>query len=539
MKANKIIAIVLVMCFAFISASCSKKDGTGVIFRYALSQDPQNLDPQLSTDMSSLTIIENLYEGLMKKGPKGTIENGVAESYTVSEDGLKYTFKLRQNAFWAGNKNFKQQVTAKDFVFAFRRLIDPKTYSPYSDKYFCIKNSQQINQGKLPVDQLGVSSNSDFELVIELQYSNPEFLTLLAESSSAPCNEDYFYSTKGKYGLESTFVIANGAFYLNQWLFDPYGKDNYLILKKNKFYNEYSPVCPSGLNYFIVRDKDSILSNFKKDQYECIVDDGTNKALFDKKYKASEYENMSSGIVFNLSNPLLQNNAVRQALALSIDRNISESELTKGIRTAGGIVPNGVTLLNKSFRELASEPTVGKYNKSLAQFLWTSSLTQTQKNLLNSYKIIVPKSYKNSEYLDYITTQWQDVLELSCSIEVLPDEDFKKRIATGDYNMALCEIKGDHNSPDAFLSAFKTNNKNNTFKFSNSQYDAILNKINTTSKLSDCITFYSEAEKYLIDNYYYIPAFYQKEYLISDKKVSGIIYDPFTKQIDFRNSKKN
>lgn len=538
MKFKRIISIILVLCFMFAFTSCSKNDGMNYLFRYAIPSDPKNLDPQLATDESSLVVIENLYEGLMKKAEDGKIVNGVAESYSISDDGLTLTFNLKNNYYWVGLNDVKYKLTANDFVFSFRRLVNPKTYSPYAEKYFSIKNARQINSGEMPVENLGVRAEDDYTLIIELDYPNPEFLNLLAETSSMPCNEEYFYSTKGKYGLEAESVIANGPFYLYKWINDPYGKDNYLILRRSEEYNKISKVCPSGLNFFVVKDEAKRIEGFKDGDYDFIVDNGSNKSLYEEDNKSEKYTIKSGGIIFNLNNQIMKNDGVRQALAISLNRNISDSEFKRGIEPAYGIVPSAVTILNKSFRELSSEPANSMYNKSLAQYLWTSSLSQSEKNLLNSATIIVPKSFEDYKYIDLYLKQWEETLEFYCSVEVLSDEDYLKRIESGNYYMAFCDLGSKTNSPEEFLSFFRTGYSNNIYKFSDSEYDKILGSINTTHKLSECVEIYSQAERYLIENYIYMPLFYNSEYLIFNKSIDGVLYDPFTKQLEFSNSKK-
>ncbi len=538
MKIKKIISFALILSFMFALSSCSKGDGKNFLFRYAIQSDPQNLDPQLATDEASLTVIKNLYEGLMKKDKNGNPVNAIAESYTVSDDGLTYNFKLKNGYYWVGKDDFKRQMTAQDFVFAFRRLVDPKTYSPYTHKYSCLKNAAQIQAGKLSKDSLGVSAVSDYELTITLDYPNPEFLELLAAPSSLPCNEEFFYSTKGKYGLEPECVIANGAFYLHEWIHEEYGKDNYLILRKNNEYSKINEVYPSGLNFFVVKDEKDIIDSFSKDKYEAVVSDGSDKSLFSDDNSITSYCNSSSGLIFNINNEILKNPSVRQALVASIDRNIQEDKLHKSITPAYGIIPSGVYALNKSYRELATEPATGQYNESLAQYLWLSSLTDAEKNQLNSATIIVPESYKYFDDLEFVINQWNEKLQFYCSIELLPDKDYKARLSSGQYYIALCELNGSYNSPESFLSYFKTGNKNNIFGFSSKEYDELLNNVNKTPKLSDAINYYHLAEKYLMDNYFYTPVFYQKQYLVMGKNVEGVVFDSFTRQLDFTKALK-
>jgi len=529
-KTMLIFAVILLSIFSF---SCAEKDGADCLFRYSLSQDPKNLDPQLATDTPSLVVIENLFEGLLKTTSKGTITEGVASSFSVSEDGLVYKFILRQNAFWTGKGVFSENVTAEDFVFAFRRLADPTTFSPYSHKIFCIKNSEKINNGEIPVDNLAVKATSKYELEIVLEKPNASFLSLLTSSFAMPCNEKFFYETKGKYGLETNAVIANGAFYLTQWLYDAYGKDNFLILRRNLTYNEVSKVYPSGLNFFIVRDSEKAIKDFKNKETDCIVDDGLSEDLPLSSETKQTYEPTSSGLVFNTENPIFSIEAVRKALSICIDRSLFTDEIPTNLSIAYGLVPSSVTLLNKSFRELSAEPALEQYNVSLAQYLWESSLTKADKNLLNSVSIIVPQSYEFSNYLSSITEQWRENLDFYCVVEILPDDEFENRIKTGNYYIAINEIKGEYNSPSAFLNTFKTGESKNIFGFSNADFDGIVDSAESVASLTDSLNFYIEAEKFLINKFMYFPVFYQKEYLVIGEKISDIRFNPFTNQIDF------
>lgn len=533
---GKVAKIFLALCLIVLcvfSSSCSENDGSNYLFKYDLNFDPKNLDPQLATDSSSLIVIQNMFEGLLKISETGTIKEGVATEFLVSDDGLTYTFNLRQNAFWTGTKNFSQNITADDFVFTFRRLVDPKTFSPYAEKFFCIKNAEKINKENLAVENLAVKANGKYQLTIELEYPNADFLRLLTTPPAMPCNEDFFYSTKGKYGLETDSTISNGAFYLTQWLYDPYGNDNFLILRRNQAYNEFSRVYPSGLNFLIVRDSENIIKDFKSGDTDCIVSNGENKDLFTSDNSIKEFDTISSGLVFNMQKPLFQIEEVRKSLSICVDRSVLANEIPKNVKVSYGLIPSGVTMLNKSFRELAAEPAVNQYNASLSQYLWESTLTKAEKNSLNNVTIIVPQSYAYSGLLNIITEQWRETLGFYCGIEVVSDEEYETRIKAGEYYIALSEIKGQENTPSAFLEEFETNNSKNIFGYSDSEFDELLASAKSLKSLTECLEKYTHAEKILTEKFAYLPMFYQKEYLVLDKNISDIIFDPFTKQIDF------
>ncbi len=538
-KMLRVICVVLALTVILSMTSCSKNDGAGALLKYGFTTDPKNLDPQLALDTPSLNVIQNMFEGLMKVSADGTITNGVAESYQVSADGLKYTFYLKENAYWIGKNDYNEQVTADDFVFAFQRLLNPVTKSPFATEYYCIKNAQSVNESTEFASMLGVKALSDFVLEFELEYPNADFLSLLTKSSSMPCNREFFYSTKGKYGLETSAVISNGAFYLHQWLYDPYGKNNYLILRKNQLYSENSQVYPAGLNYFVIRNEDQLISDFLNDKIDFIVDDKMTKTLHAKEKTTSVgYEISSSGIIFNMNKSAFQTQDARKAFAICIDRSLFKDELPKSAKVAYGLIPSGVTMLNKSFRELSAEPCLNDYNRVLAQYLWESSFTQAEKTELESASVIVPESYPNSDYVKLAVNQWGEVLGFYCAVEVLPDSEYNKRILSGDFYFAIQQIRGTENSAQSYLSCFSGEGSLAVAGYFDEELDAILDDARARKTLTESLKDYQKAEKLVCDSSYYIPLFYEQEYLIYSEKIKDVIYNPFTGQIDFSIAKK-
>ncbi|MFR4024027.1 MAG: ABC transporter substrate-binding protein [[Eubacterium] siraeum] len=160
----RISAFLLCLCCAFFT-SCKEDDGKGYVFGYDISSNPGSLDPQYASDRESYLIIGSVFEGLFRIGADGNAEKAMAESYTVSDDGLTYNFKLKQNRYWTDVNGYSKKVTAADFVFGFRRLFLPETRAPKASEYFCIKNSDKINSGEITdLSQLGVTAQGIIRL---------------------------------------------------------------------------------------------------------------------------------------------------------------------------------------------------------------------------------------------------------------------------------------------------------------------------------------------------------------------------------------
>lgn len=517
---------------------CKEKDGSGYLFKYGLVNDPEILDPQIASDSSSLAVIKNIYAGLFEIASDGGITEGMAESYDVSDDGLTYTFTLKPGYYWiSSDTEFKEEVTSNDFIFAFRRIFNPYTRSPYKADFICLKNAEKIINGEKDYTEIGVNAVSKYEIKFELEYSNANFLSLLTSSAAMPCNEKFFNNSKGKYGLETKQTPSNGAFYVKQWEYDPYGKDNYLILRKNKYFAEKNKVYPSSLNFFIEKTMEDVEKDFFSGVTDCAVLNSNSKNIFKKNYARNEFQSISNGLIFNPNSDIFINQTFRKALSLSIDRNYFADKLSEGTYPAYALVPNGVTMLNKSYRELVSENNISVYNPSLAKEQWNKGLKATERFTVDGISILVPKSYSNADSLKFITQCWQNELGFFCGIEVVSDKEYNTRLENGNFDIAFYNLECRYNSPSAILNNFYSKSSINRISYKNGIADSLIEKAAKAKTLNECVDIYAKAEKEIIDDYIYIPVFYETEYLVYLKDMQDIVYDPFTHQIDFKNAK--
>lgn len=523
---------------SFFLPGCKEEDGSGYLFKYSLSNDPQNLDPQLATDESALAILGNMYSGLMEYDSNGGIKTSIAESYDISADGLIYTFKLRHDNYWVSdNSDYKVNVTAKDFMFTFKRIFDRNTSSPYADKFLSIKNSSKVLLGEMDTNQLGIKVPDEYTLIFELEKKDSEFLSKLALTAAYPCNEEFFYTTKGKYGLQVDKVIANGPFYLKQWEYDPYGQNNYLILRKNKYYSQNEKIYPSSLNYFVQRDNSMIPINYYNGSTDCLLTDGSDKKAFGSKYITKEYQTSTIGLAFNLNSNVFEIESFRKALSVSVDRTLYADNLSRGYKEAYAIVPSGVTLLNKKYRELVSEMNKTEYDVGKAKLFWQDGLYQLDKSNVDGINILVPDTFVDSDILKIITQNWQNKLSFFCGIKVVTENEYKKAINSGDFDIAIYEIKCSENSPLGVLGNFRTGNSENIYSYSNEEFDKLVSEILGVDNISDNVANFSNAESMVLDNYPFIPLFYKSEYLVYSKDIQDIEYNPFSRQLIFKNAK--
>lgn len=523
----------LLLCIGCLTmTSCKEDDGKGYVFGYDISSNPGSLDPQYASDKESYLIIGCIFEGLFRTSGDGSVEKAMAESCTVSDDGLTYTFTLKQNRYWTDVNGYNKQVTADDFVFGFQRLFMPETRAPKASEYFCIKNAQKINSGEITdVSQLGVKADGKFGLIIELEYTEPSFEMMLSMPAAMPCNKDYFAAAQGKYGLDAERTPSNGPFYVKTWYYDAWSKNNNnMVLRYCDKYDEHDEVTPLGLNFFV---EDDHMTDFSDGTSQSIVLSGsTAKNYLGSDYVYDEYSTAVYGIMMNTKKSIFKSDKLRYALLFASDK--STLSLPFGYSAADGIVAPSVKNSLGGYRDTAGNRTAVKPDEIKAYSSYQSACENIDKADLHSVNILAVQNRDEEigESLGSILQQWQAKLGFYCSISYVSESEYDEKIASGDYTLALTRINGDYNRPEAYLRQFTDSG----YKYSamDDTYSALLQQATQAKDAKEEYELCVNAEKQLITDGRFIPVAYVTEYFISTKNCEGIIYDPFTGQIDYR-----
>lgn len=533
---RRALAAVLAAGLAICTAGCREDDGSGYIFKYTITANPGTLDPQIANDPNAEVVICNVYMGLLTANADGSLSEGAAEDYDVSDDGLVYTFRLRQDVYWYGSDNFEQQCTAADFVNGFRRLFLPETRAPRAEEYYCIKNAKPINIGAVAdASILGVKALSDFVLEITLEQPDPRFPQLLTEAPAMPCNEEFFQRSQGRYGLTADCTPSNGAFYVKSWTYSKYAitDTNNLILRRNAKNSAARQVFPSGLNFFI-EDDDSAVSDFLAGTTSCIAVTDEQTSQIDGEYPRQEFADITTGLIFNKKYAPFADKEFRMALALLADR--EKIAQTSSFAAARAVVPAQVSMLDKSYRELA-EASAPDYDVTRAQALYQQALPSLDKDLFEGARIIV-RDESAAQAVSWLMQEWQREFGFYCVVETLSDSEYRARLLSGDFEAAVIDLSGGYNSPEAYLEAFSRKNAANYGGYADPQFEALLSSAQTALGLADSAEIYAQAEQLLLDSAAFVPLYYKNEYFYTAKDCADIVYNPFTKRVDFSQAKK-
>lgn len=514
---------VLLLLLPWLFGGCSG-DSTGKTFRYDIAQPVQNLDPQFATDASARLILGNLFEGLVVCEPDGSIQPGVAESYTVSDDRLTYTFRLRETAAWED----ETPVTADDFAFTFYRMF--RDGSPHAEKYLAIEGARALLTGEselLP----GVRAEAGV-LTLTLEEADPLLLGHLADPAAAPCNESVFTESRGRYGLEIKHLNSNGPFMLSRW------DETRLGLRKNEAYRSEKETVADGVVFYIGRET---AAQFRDGQSDiATLDQEELDTVPASRMEVVPIQKTVWCIVFNQDHPLWGNALLRQGLAQAIDRQEFAGGLPDSFRLAEVLIPDAVQVLGTPYREQAFSRSPLPYDSVEAERLFRMGLELLDLNQLpNSATIHVPEQAKLSLGIDQLQQSWQKHLSAYLNFEVGTPQQIQTMLRSGDYQLLLLPITPADANIDTLLGVFMSESEQNYFGYRDIRYDKLLEVASEQHRLQEAVARYSQAETMLLSDAVVIPLYFETSYIAIAKDVQGVQISPFGDQIYFKYAQKD
>lgn len=529
----------------FLFSGCSSSDGTGRIIRYDINQGVSNLDPQFATDETARMIISNTFEGLFRLLPDGSVQPALANSYTVSDDGLVYTFHLREDAFWSApdREHPSEPVTAHDFVFAFQRLFQPDTVSPFASSLLNIAHAEDILNGTAPVSALGVEALDTRTVRIILKERETMLPSLLANTYAMPCREAFFNSTRGRYGLSAGTLIFNGPFKIQNW-----DNESSISLRKNSVY--YGSVVPAGVTFSIPSAiAKTAEANFISDPVQRFLNGTTDACKID--YGLASQVEQSGGTITSFEDTVwvlaLNNDPekarrfssidIRQAVAFAVDRSLFAGELPDNMSVTSTLIPPAIPSNGRSFREVAGNAAPLTYSPDLARRAYRKGMEDLQADSLAFGQILICDEPAQNMVAGYLQRTLQQYLASPIGITTVSREELLQRVSSGDYSAAVIPLTADYASPDAIFSYFRSNSPSNFTSFQNSRFDDLLDSLSGASAQEQEEVF-SQAEQLLLTECPVIPLFYETSYYGAAKGVSGIDFAPFLSGMRFENAQK-
>jgi oligopeptide transport system substrate-binding protein len=504
-------------------------EATGKTFRYDIQSPVSNLDPQYATDSAARMVIANIGEGLLVRDPDGTLSPGVALSYTVSPDGLVYTFTLREDAGWAGKDPVP--VTAHDFVFAFHRMFNAAAPSPFAADYIHIENARAVLDGA-PLTGLGVRAEGDYTLVITLTQKTPLFLELLASTAAMPCNRTAFEGARGRYGLEKEFVGANGPFYIEKWT------DTQITLARNEHYVSGTPVLAGGVQFVIGREKSA--QRFLDGNTDITALPFENVGEAESIGSTIEtFEKITWCIVFNQNIKTWGNPLLRQGLAYGLDYDYLAQRLTDNLTPTSVLVPPAARVGDTVFRDAADASSPLTFDPQNAARIFQMGLNALEYDSLPPATFYVPDTDGHALNMGLVQQSWQKNLSVFVTVQAISPGEIQSRFASGDFHIMLMPFSPSDANVETLLSAFRESSSQNNFGFYNPRFDDMLNEAAEQEKTAQMLKKYIQAEMILLADAVVIPVYNETTYYAMGKGVSGITVQPFGNMLRFKQALKS
>lgn len=434
MKFTRLISLALLFAVFCLSFCGCKKDYSENYVYFDVLSEPKSLDPQTAATDEELMIVRNIFEGLLRKNEKGEIVNGACSSYSVN--GLELTFNLRENAVWSDGT----ELTADDFVFGFRRAVTPNVKATFADRLLCIKNAKSILEGSLPSESLGIKADGKYVLKITLETADEYFLDTLTTSVCMPCNEEFFKSTVGQYGLNAKCIIGNGSYFLRKWNPDDFG----IRLYRNEEYR--GDFAAKNAAVFISNKKDKTpYESFSNESVDCAFIDS---AEIDNTLKSGvNRKSISNKVWFMTVSPQVDER-LREAFIKAFSEDIYEKTLPTGFSKAVSIYPPII----KDGSSISIPP---RYNLEEAKAIFSDVLKTFDDKKFPSTTLIY---YENEAILPTIKAilgHWQK--NLSAFINISPakhPEELKNQLTDKNLDFALFFVTAKSLNPKEYLKYF-------------------------------------------------------------------------------------
>ncbi len=497
----KKIILIFITLFFFTSYSNESKIKTQTLNLF-LGSEPKTLDLSISSDNYALEIISLINEGLVNVkniDNEDTVVPAGAESWTTSKDGLVWTFNLRKNSLWSDGK----PVTAKDYYYGITRTLNPKTAASYAFILYPIKNAKNYNEGKIPVENIGIKVIDDFTLEVILENPTPYFLDLAYFRAMFPQREDFIMKYNDSHGSEHDKIIGNGPYILKKWV-----HNNMLSLEKNNNYWNEKNFKLDKINFLIVPDENSRMSLLLNGTIDiATVSKPEWMNTFEKSNKFNYLNNPSLGVnynTFNTKSRYFKNLKIRQAVALAIDRNELNQIMFNGTYLpAYGWVSNGIQINGKEYRTLFPGPLKAIIDKNIdPKELFIQGLKELNEDpVLEKVTIsfiTTGTSPFHKKYSELLQGMLKKKLGINLKIEFLEWPVYQKRTQEMNYELGGQGSIADYNDPNSFLERWTSTTNFIPTGWSNKEYDTLIELARKTNNNDDRLEYFKRAETILI-----------------------------------------
>lgn len=449
--------------------------------------EPETVDPALVTDQVSMRVSTALFEGLCRNTAAGKPEPGVAERWEASADKKTYTFHLRSNAVWSNG----EPLTASDFIYSWRRVLEPSTAADYASQLFIIRGAREFNEGKnTDFGSVGVRAVDPRTLEVALENPTPFFIDLCAFATLAPVHEATL-TRHGTAWVKPENLVCNGAYLISEWLLD-----DRITLTKNPHYWDAMAVAMETIDVMPVSDPNTALNYFLTGQVDLMMDKGTVPVSLVSKLKQQPWFHTGPFlgtwfIRFNVTKPPFNDSRVRHALSLAIDRKRITEKITQlGEISAFSLVPPGAGANYQPPRGDEFDPVKAR------ELLAEAGYPEGKGFPLIEYLHIPPLVERNIAV--ELQAMWEKNLGIKVGLAKQEQKIWLSSMRELSYQFTRSSWVGDYNDPNTFLEMFTSTSGNNRTGWKNAAYDQLIAEASSEADVAKRNEIFYRAEKLLV-----------------------------------------
>ncbi|MEY3902127.1 MAG: hypothetical protein RL189_1433 [Pseudomonadota bacterium] len=461
-----------------------------------MGDEPPSMDPNKGVDAVSYFWLGHMFEGLMTTDKNGNIVPGAASHVAVSGDGKTYTFTIRPNAKWHDGK----KVTAKDFEYAFQRLVDPAFASEYSFIAITaqIVNAEDVIKKKKPVSELGVKATNDSTLVIKLANPVAFFKSMMSFQAFFPVRKDIVEKYGDKFATNVESIVGNGPFKMVAWK-----KESSMRMEKASTYWNAAAVKLRAVEApVMLKDNGAAFNNFRTGGLDIT---GLDKERLETAQRERlQVKTFSDGAVFYLElnqrqGKLFSNQKLRQALRIAINRREYINKITgvPGDKPAFGLVPDYMPGASKTYRQEAKvdyrDGDIASAKKLIKEYL-----SETKQSKVPSFSILAGDSTVAKKESEYFQDLLKKVFETDVKIDSVPFKTRLQKQRDGQFDIASGGWGPDYLDAMTFMDLFTSANDNNHGGYVNKNFDELIAKAQKSGNMAERVKLFHEAEKQLI-----------------------------------------
>ena len=484
------------------------------VWNRGANSDVQSLDPHKTSTVEEANILRDLFMGLVTEDAEGNIIPGAAESWTVSPDGKVFTFKLRADGVWSDGT----PVTARDFVFAWRRLVDPKTGAEYASMAFPVLNAEDISGGKAKPEDMGIKAVDDTTLEVTLKGPTPYFLEMLTHQAMYPVSEANVTKFADDF-VKPGNLISNGAFTLAENV----PSDHIKIVKNPKFFDAAN-VKLETVNYIPTEDRAAGIKRYEAGEVDSMNDMPTEQ-LADLKAKFGDQIHLTPELgtyyyIFKSQKAPWNNPKLRNAVSMVIDREqLAEKAWQNSMIPGYSLVPPGVQGYETRTMDYAETPQLDR--EDAAKKVFDELGISPEKPMKLELRYNTSENHKNT------AVAVQEMLKPFGFEVTLVNTDGKTHYSYleqhGDFDVARAGWIADFKDPVTFLNLGHTGDGNNYGEYSNKEYDALLDQASVEADPAKRMKLLSDAEAILMADLPLMPLLYYGNHNVVSPKLHGFV----------------